>query len=114
MQVTFRSFQRSEIVFGPRPGISSIGIRPAGTLAATSSKSLLEPVLMNCSMIRWLEGPMPSRSFSAPLRQASSRSMVMSLRIRETFGEGDGFEGVFTLDVHEGGEGAEKIGKVCI
>ena len=37
MLVMLRSFQNSAIVFGPSPGICSIGISPAGTLAATSS-----------------------------------------------------------------------------
>ena len=105
--VMSRSFQSSAMVLGPRPGISSSGSNPAGTLAATSSKSVLRPVLTYSLMILQLDAPIPSISFSFPCLQSLRRSNVASLRIRLDLGKRDRLEGALALDLHEGREGLE-------
>ena len=102
------------MVLGPRPGISSMGIKPGGDAggdfveirAFAGGDKLFDDLLA-----RWAD---PFEFFELAFAAAFFEVDGHVLEDAGDLGESDGLEGAFALDVHQGGEGAEEIGEVGV
>ena len=109
-----RSFHSRLIVFGPSPSIFISGTSPAGTLAATSSKTVLLPVSMYSSMICWLaladafdvaELPLLHALFQIDVRLADDPADLLKR---------DDLEDVLPVELHQRGERVEQVGEFLV